>query len=138
MKCVKCQKVYVIFWIINDAVKLVIMQEAGVTCVNLRVIAKLKRGDRLHCADNRYFGIDRGWMGWLRRVLHYDSRSNTLDRLEATFESAKKESMATDFLIESAKKGVRELMGTYADDPTTVSRLETLVGLESNESEVAL
>tara|TARA_B100000963_G_scaffold360203_1_gene390236 strand:+ start:43010 stop:43354 length:345 start_codon:yes stop_codon:yes gene_type:complete len=114
------------------------MQEAGVTCVNLRVIAKLKRGDRLHCADNRYFGIDRGWMGWLRRVLHYDSRSNTLDRLEATFESAKKESMATDFLIESAKKGVRELMGTYADDPTTVSRLETLVGLESNESEVAL
>ena len=113
------------------------MQEAGVTCVNLRVIAKLKRGDRLHCADNRYFGIDRGWMGWLRRVLHYDSRSNTLDRLEATFEAAKKESIVGDVLIESAKKGVRELMGTYSDDPTTVSRLETLVGIDMDDTEKA-
>lgn len=104
--------------------------DAGVTCVNLRVIAKLKQGDRLHCADNRYFGIDRGWMGWIRRVLHYDSRANTLDRLEATFTSAQAEKSASAALVANAKKGVRELMGTYADDPTTVSRLETLVGDE--------
>ena len=113
------------------------MTEGSVTCVNLRVIAKLKRGDRLHCADNRYFGIDRGWMGWLRRVMHYDSRNNTLDRLESTFHKADSEDMATDHLIKSAKQGVRELMGTYSDDPTTVSRLETLIGSEHQEEERA-
>ena len=113
------------------------MNEGAVTCVNLRVISKLKRGDRLHCADNRYFGIDQGWIGWLRRVIQYDSRANTLDRLESTFAKAATEELATPELIKSAKKGVRELMGTYANDPTTVSRLETLIGVNAPEHEHA-
>ena len=98
--------------------------------VNLRVIGKLKSGDRLQCADSRYFGIDRGHLDWLWRWLRVDSRSTAIDRIEDTFLVAigmLENNVSVHELLQTAQTGVEELMQTYADDPTTVARLETLV-----------
>ena len=98
--------------------------------VNLRVIGKLKSGDRLQCADSRYFGIDRGHLDWLWRWLRVDSRSTAIDRIEDTFSVAigmLENNPSAHTLLQNARTGVEELMQTYSDDPTTVARLETLV-----------
>ncbi len=98
--------------------------------VNLRVIGKLKSGDRLQCADSRYFGIDRGHLDWLWRWLRVDSRGTAIDRIEDTFSVAVgmlENNPAVCTLLQGAQTGVEELMQTYSDDPTTVARLETLV-----------
>ena len=94
--------------------------------VNLRVLSKLKPGDRLQTVDSRYFGIDRGWLTWLTRWIRSDNRTNTIDRIEETFARA-----ATcedcDALVNAAKAGVRELCATYVGDETTVARLEAII-----------
>ena len=95
--------------------------------VNLRVLAKLKPGDRLQTVDSRYFGIDRGWMTWLTRWIRSDNRSNTVDRIEETFQRAFAANMDTN-LVQAAKVGVRELCATYVGDETTVARLEAIIG----------
>lgn len=110
------------------------VDRASVTLVNLRVIAKIKNGDRLQCVDTRYFGIDRGsgWLVWAWRWMRQDSRIHMLDRVDETFKEAQKmENSKYPCLaghIKAAQGGIRELMCTYADDPTTVSRLEALIG----------
>ena len=97
------------------------------TMVNLRIISKIKSGDRLQCVNERYFGIERGYLTFLWRWLRVDSRDNTLTRLEETFDLAAALGEPAKSLLEAAKSGVRELVGTYSDDPTTVARLETLL-----------
>ena len=102
-----------------------------IVLVNLRVLAKLKQGDRLQCADSRYFGIDRGgWWVWtaISRWMARDNRHNMLDRVESIFRAASKLQIHDkDKHLSSAKAGVRELICTYAGDPTTVARLENLI-----------
>ena len=98
------------------------------TLVNLRVLSKLKPGDRLQTVDSRYFGIDDGRWAWFWRWIRSDCRSNCVDRIEETFIVAKKHKVAED-LIASAKEGVEKLCATYSDDKTTVSRLETIIDL---------
>ena len=100
--------------------------------VNLRVLAKLKPGDRLQTVDSRYFGIDRGWFTWLTRWIRSDNRTNTVDRIEETFRSAS-DRRVDQGLIRAAKGGVRELCATYVGDETTVARLEAII----SESEPA-
>lgn len=117
------------------------VDRASVTLVNLRVIAKIKNGDRLQCVDTRYFGIDRatGWWVWAWRWIRQDSRVHMLDRVDETFKEAhkleKSKYPCLDEHIKAAQHGIRELMCTYADDPTTVSRLETLIGSCPTEEE---
>ena len=99
--------------------------------VNLRVLSKLKQGDRLQCADSRYFGIDRGgsWL-WqaVSRWIARDNRHNMLDRVETIFKAVDKLDLKDkEMHLRAAKSGIRELICTYADDPTTVSRLENLI-----------
>ena len=95
--------------------------------VNLRVLAKIKAGDRLQTVDSRYFGIDRGYFTWLTRWIRSDNRSNTIDRIEETFEKAKTTDGVTAPLLAAAREGVRELCATYVGDETTVARLEAIV-----------
>lgn len=101
-----------------------------IVLVNLRVMSKLKQGDRLQCVDSRYFGIDRGgWWIWqaLSRWISQDNRQNMLDRVECMFRAANSMDTIPESHITAAKEGIRELICTYADDPTTVSRLENLI-----------
>ena len=102
-----------------------------IVLVNLRVLAKLKQGDRLQCADSRYFGIDRGtWWIWtaVNRWIARDNRHNMLDRVESIFNAANKLQLKDkEKHLSAAKVGIRELICTYADDPTTVARLENLI-----------
>ena len=92
----------------------------------MRVLAKLKPGDRLQTVDSRYFGIDRGWFTWLTRWIRSDNRTNTVDRIEETFQRASS-SKVNNNLIKAAKGGVRELCATYVGDETTVARLEAII-----------
>ena len=111
------------------------MDETSVVMVNLRVLSKLKAGDRLQSVDSRYFSIDRGLFTWITRWVRNDNRSHSVDRIEETFAKAKKMSQCAS-LIHSAKQGVEELKATYVGDETTVSRLEHIV--ESCQTEAAL
>ena len=111
---------------IHDAME----SKEALALVNLRVIGKLKSGDRLQCADCRFFGIDRGHFDWLWRWFRVDSRATAVDRIEDTFcvaISMLDHNMSVLALLQNAQTGVEELMQTYSDDPTTVARLETLV-----------
>lgn len=96
------------------------------TLVNLRVLSKLKPGNRLQTVDSRYFGIDNGRWDWFYRWLRSDNRSNCVDRIEETFFNANKHKI-DESLIASAKLGVEKLCATYADDQTIVARLETII-----------
>ena len=102
-----------------------------IVLVNLRVLAKLRQGDRLQCADSRYFGIDRGgWWVWtaITRWMARDNRQNMLDRVEGIFKAASNLQIHDkEKHLSSAKVGIRELICTYAGDPTTVARLENLI-----------
>lgn len=102
------------------------MNDRSVVMVNLRVLAKLKAGDRLQSVDSRYFSIDRGLFTWLTRWVRNDNRSHSIDRIEETFEKAKGFAECTS-LLPAAKQGVEELKATYVGDDTTVSRLEHIV-----------
>ena len=102
------------------------MDASHYALVNLRVLAKLKPGDRLQTVDSRYFGIDAGRWSWFFRWLRSDNRANCVDRIEETFITAKKHNISED-LISSAKQGVEKLCATYSDDQTTVARLETII-----------
>ena len=108
-----------------------------IVLVNLRVMSKLRQGDRLQCADSRYFGIDRGgW--WIVQAISWwisrDNRNNMLDRVESIFNAANKMNIVDrDKHIDAARCGVRELICTYSDDPTTVARLENLISAPAKE-----
>ncbi len=102
------------------------MDQISQVGVNLRVLAKLKPGDRLQTVDSRYFGIDRGWLTWLTRWIRSDNRTNTVDRIEETFKVAKEKNI-DDNLVQAARAGVRELCATYVGDETTVARLESII-----------
>lgn len=102
------------------------MDGAHYTLVNLRVLSKLKPGNRLQTVDSRYFGIDDGTWSWFWRWLRADGRANCVDRIEETFANAKKHNIS-ETLIQSAKTGVEKLCATYSDDQTTVARLETII-----------
>lgn len=107
------------------------MEPSSLIFVNLRVISKLQPGDRLQCADSRYFGIDRGYFSFLWRWMKADGRALTLERLEETMREASK--VRTDpsvqALLVDAASGLRHLMDTYHTDPTTVARLEAILVL---------
>ena len=102
------------------------MDQLSQVHVNLRVLAKLKPGDRLQTVDSRYFGIDRGWLTWLTRWIRSDNRTNTVDRIEETFAVAKEKNVDAH-LVQAARNGVRELCATYVGDETTVARLEAII-----------
>lgn len=122
------------------------MEPSSHIFVNLRVISKLQPGDRLQCADSRYFGIDRGYFSFLWRWMKADGRALTLERLEETMREASKVRMnpSVQTLLTDAASGLRHLMDTYHTDPTTVARLEAILvlcgetDLPSDEVERAL
>ena len=99
------------------------------TLVNLRVVSKLQPGDRLNCNDSKYFGIDRGWFTFVWRWLKADTRRITLERLDETISAAQQrmEEPAMQKLVSDACDGLSHLLDTYHNDPTTVSRIETLL-----------
>jgi len=101
--------------------------------VNLRVLSKIKAGDRIQTVDSRYFGIDRGFWTFLTRWLRSDNRTHTVDRIEETFVKAKELNLDQK-LIDAAREGVRELCATYVYDETTVSRLETIIGVATEQA----
>ena len=104
------------------------------TLINLRVMSKLKSGDRLHVADTRFFGIDQGIWASFSRWLRYDNRHRTLDRVEATLRHASTMKCANmEQVIAQAKRGLRELAKTYAMDHSTVARIEVLAELGTEE-----
>ena len=108
-------------------------EDESITLINMRVLSKLKAGDRLQCVDSRYFSIDRGWFVWLTRWVRNDNRANTVDRIEEAFKKAHGMEPYPDLLIKSAVKGVKELLATYVGDETTCARLEHIMdgkGLE--------
>lgn len=107
------------------------MEPHSLIFVNLRVISKLQPGDRLQCSDGRYFGIDRGYFSFIWRWLKADGRALTLERLEETMREATKvrAHASVQLLIEDAASGIRHLMDTYHNDPTTVARLESILEL---------
>ena len=100
-----------------------------VLLVNLRVISKLQPGDRLQCNDSKYFGIDRGWGSWFWRWLKSDTRQVTLERLEETTVAAiaRINEPCMQQLLKDACTGLGHLLETYRSDPTTVSRIETVI-----------
>lgn len=100
-----------------------------VILVNLRVVSKLQPGDRLQCCDSKYFGIDRGYFTFLWRWLKADTRQLTLERLEDTVRAAceRRNETWVRKLLEDACTGLEHLLETYHTDPTTVSRLETII-----------
>lgn len=102
-----------------------------VVLVNLRVVSKLQPGDRLQCCDSKYFGIDRGYFTFLWRWLKADTRQLTLERLEDTVVSAcgRNTEPCVKKLLTDACEGLNHLLETYHTDPTTVSRLETIIDL---------
>ena len=109
----------------------------AVVLVNLRVVSKLQPGDRLQCTDSRYFGIDRGYFSFLWRWLKADGRTLTLERLEDTVRAAQaSDHAAVSQLLKDAALGIGHLIETYHTDPTTVSRLESI--LASCEQELVL
>jgi len=111
-----------------------------VVLVNLRVVSKLQPGDRLQCCDSKYFGIDRGYLTWLWRWMKADTRQITLERLEDTVTEARTrvKEPAVVQLLTDAQSGLSHLLETYHTDPTTVSRLETIIALCGVEVERAL
>lgn len=122
----------------NTNVLIAVMEPSSLVFVNLRVISKLQPGDRLQCADSRYFGIDRGYFSFLWRWMKADGRALTLERLEETMREAGKVRLDphVQSLLTDAACGLRHLMDTYHTDPTTVARLETILVLcgESTEA----
>ena len=100
-----------------------------VVLVNLRVVSKLQPGDRLQCCDSKYFGIDRGYFTFLWRWIKADTRQLTLERLEDTVRCAceRKHEEWVKKLLNDACTGLQHLLETYHTDPTTVSRLETII-----------
>jgi len=106
-----------------------------VVLVNLRVVSKLQPGDRLQCCDSKYFGIDRGYFTFLWRWLKADTRQLTLERLEDTVRSAcaRGEHSCVRKLLDEACGGLEHLLETYHTDPTTVSRLETIIEMCKHE-----
>ncbi len=105
----------------------------SVTMINLRVLAKLRPGDRLQCCDTKFFSIDRGWLTWLTRWIRNDNRRHTIDRVEDTFRKAKSMQSCKE-LLAPAKKGTQELLSTYAGDETTVSRIEHIISDTNTEA----
>lgn len=105
----------------------------SVTMINLRVLAKLRPGDRLQCCDTKFFSIDRGWLTWLTRWVRNDNRRHTIDRMEETFRKARALESCKG-LLPAAKKGSQELLGTYAGDETTVSRIEHIINDNNTET----
>ena len=111
-----------------------------IVMVNLRVVSKLQPGDRLQCCDGKYFGIDRGYLTWLWRWMKADTRHITLERLEEMVMDAVKRAKEPGIaaLLGEAKSGLGHLLDTYHADPTTVSRLETIINNCGPEIEQAL
>ena len=104
------------------------------TLINLRVMSKLYSGDRLHVADTRYFGIDQGIWASFSRWMRYDNRHRTLDRVEATLRHASTMKNANiKSVVDQAKQGLRELAKTYAQDHSTVARIEVLADMGDGE-----
>ena len=107
--------------------KLYLMHD--VVLVNLRVVSKLQPGDRLQCNDSKFFGIDRGWFTFVWRWLKADTRHITLERLDETITAARQRLREphVKLLLQEACDGLSHLLDTYHTDPTTVSRIETLL-----------
>lgn len=102
----------------------------SIVLVNLRVVSKIQPGDRLQCTDSRYFGIDRGYWTFLWRWMKTDSRALALERLDDTIDQSLKTSSSDALvrdLLHEACTGINNLIETYHTDPTTVSRLETIL-----------
>lgn len=108
--------------------------------VNLRVISKLQPGDRLQCTDSRYFGIDRGYFSFFWRWFKADGRVLALERLDHIMRqgSTIREQPVVSKLLADAAGGIVHLIETYHTDPTTVSRLESILATCRGEDQLAL
>jgi hypothetical protein len=116
------------------------MDTKDLVLVNLRVVSKLQPGDRLQCTDSRYFGIDRGYFSFLWRWLKADGRGLALERLDDIMRqgSGMREQPVVAKLLKEAESGIGHLIETYHTDPTTVSRLESILATCTGEDQLAL
>lgn len=110
--------------------------------VNLRLLSKLRKGDKINMSGDFFF-IERSdhsvlaWVGWVMRQFSVDSRDTTLARIEGLFTQAWRYHRALGRRPESAARlcahvrnsirGLFRLQETYADDQTCVARIEALV-----------
>ena len=116
------------------------MEVPSLVLVNLRVVAKLQPGDRLQCTDSRYFGIDRSYFSFIWRWLKADGRALALERLDDMVREALKSRTNPTVveLLDQASAGIEHLIETYHTDPTTVSRLESILTNCRQDEERAL
>lgn len=103
--------------------------------VNLKVISKLNVGEKLSYT-NGYFSIscDKSLSSKLFRWILGDSRSTTIDAIESLSTICLTHSQLSqselDHLVRqlrSAITGITNLMMTYQEDSTVVSRLEFII-----------
>ena len=116
------------------------MDPKDLVLVNLRVVSKLQPGDRLQCTDSRYFGIDRGYFSFLWRWFKADGRILALERLDDIMRQANgmRQQVVVGKLLKDAEGGIVHLIETYHTDPTTVSRLESILATCKGEDQLAL
>jgi len=116
------------------------MDPKDLVLVNLRVVSKLQPCDRLQCTDSRYFGIDRGYFSFLWRWFKADGRGLALERLDDIMRQADamRQQAVVAKLLKDAENGIAHLIETYHTDPTTVSRLESILATCKGEDQLAL
>ena len=116
------------------------MEVSSLVLVNLRVVSKLQTGDRLQCTDSRYFGIDRSYFSFIWRWFKADGRTLALERLDDMVTHALKARTNPTVveLLDHASTGIEHLIETYHTDPTTVSRLESILTNCRQDEERAL
>ena len=104
------------------------MQDCGSSSVliNLRVLSQVQPGDRVR-GDGPFLEIEARWaLAALQRWWRQDTREKALTRIAMLMQDVGAYDIPED-LVRDAVAGVRLLASsTYADDPLTVSRLETI------------
>ena len=104
--------------------------------VNLKVIAKLKRGDKLNTRLHR-FTIDRTSVfspAFIYRWVNGESREQTIDSIDSLITSCVTQvgldERETNDLVEQlvvATEGIRNLAQTYKDDQTACAGIEMII-----------
>jgi hypothetical protein len=100
--------------------------------INLKVISKLKRGEKLNTRLHR-FTIDGSYFHprFLFRWLNSESRDQTIDAIDALVTSCVcQEGTANEELVEQliqTAKGIGNLQSTYNEDQTTCAGIEMIL-----------
>jgi len=104
--------------------------------VNLKVVSKLKKGEKLNTRLHRFTVEPPGLFspGFLFRYFNGESRSQTIDAVDALVTSCvtqyglmARERAVLVGQLSLAAEGVRQLAFTYRDDSTSVAGLELIL-----------